>query len=101
MRWPSSPPCTAWAPCPTRGSPSSESCTGARRPRVRAEPHAAVAAAEAAVATAATGAVEGVVAVVSDRVGLSWRGPLAAAILSNLDRIDVIELMLEDFIDAS
>ncbi|HJW50003.1 MAG TPA: DUF692 family protein [Candidatus Limnocylindria bacterium] len=36
-----------------------------------------------------------------DRVGLSWRGPLAAAILSNLDRIDVIELMLEDFIDAS
>jgi uncharacterized protein (UPF0276 family) len=41
------------------------------------------------------------VAVVSDRVGLSWRGPLAAAILSNLDRIDVIELMLEDFIDAS
>lgn len=40
-------------------------------------------------------------AVVFDRVGLSWRGPLAAAILSNLDRIDVIELMLEDFIDAS
>jgi uncharacterized protein (UPF0276 family) len=54
-----------------------------------------------AAATAATAAVEGVVAVVSDRVGLSWRGPLAAAILSNLDRIDVIELMLEDFIDAS
>jgi len=36
-----------------------------------------------------------------DRVGLSWRGPLAAAILSNLDRIDVVELMAEDFIDAS
>ena len=36
-----------------------------------------------------------------DRVGLSWRGPLAAGILSNLDRIDFIELMLEDFIDAS
>jgi len=54
-----------------------------------------------AAATAATDAAEAVVAVVSDRVGLSWRGPLAAAILSNLDRIDVIELMLEDFIDAS
>ena len=50
---------------------------------------------------AATGVAAGVVAVVSDRVGLSWRGPLAAAILANLDRIDVIELMIEDFIDAS
>ena len=48
-----------------------------------------------------TGAAVGVVAVDSDRVGLSWRGPLAAAILSNLDRIDVLELMLEDFIGAS
>src|SRR5688572_17082043 len=100
MRWPSSPPSTAWALCPTPGSPSSGSCTGARRPRVRAVRHAAAAAAVVAAATAATDAAEAVVAVVSDRVGLSWRGPLAAAILSNLDRIDVIELMLEDFIDA-
>ena len=33
----------------------------------------------------------------SDRFGLGWRPALAASILSNLDRIDVLEVMAEDF----
>jgi len=33
-------------------------------------------------------------------VGIGWRGPLAAAILANLDRIDVVEVMADDFIGA-
>jgi uncharacterized protein (UPF0276 family) len=32
-----------------------------------------------------------------DRVGLGWRPELAAGILSNLDRIDVLECIAEDF----
>ena len=35
------------------------------------------------------------------RVGLGWRAPLGAAILANLDRIDVVEVMAEDFFHAS
>jgi uncharacterized protein (UPF0276 family) len=35
-----------------------------------------------------------------DRVGLGWRPPLAAGILGNLDRIDVVEVMAEDFMDG-
>jgi uncharacterized protein len=35
-----------------------------------------------------------------DRVGISWRRMLAAAIVANLDRIDVVELMAEDYFGA-
>ncbi len=36
-----------------------------------------------------------------DRVGLGWRPELAAGILSNLDRIDVIEVIADDYFDSS
>jgi uncharacterized protein (UPF0276 family) len=36
----------------------------------------------------------------TDRVGLGWRPELAAGILSNLDRIDVIEVIAEDYWDS-
>jgi len=35
-----------------------------------------------------------------DRFGLGWRPALAAAILSNLDRIDVTEVIADDYFDA-
>jgi uncharacterized protein (UPF0276 family) len=35
-----------------------------------------------------------------DRIGIGWRGELAAGILSNLDRIDIVEVIAEDFFDA-
>jgi uncharacterized protein len=37
---------------------------------------------------------------VQDRIGLGWRPPLAAEILANLDRIDVVEVIAEDYFDA-
>src|SRR5262249_36046169 len=36
----------------------------------------------------------------SDRFGLGWRRELAMGILSHLDRIDVVEVMADDFFDA-
>lgn len=36
---------------------------------------------------------------IHDRVGLGWRSELAGGILSNPDRIDVIEVIAEDFYD--
>lgn len=36
-----------------------------------------------------------------DRVGLGWRPELAAGILSGLDRIDVLEVIGDDYVDAS
>lgn len=35
-----------------------------------------------------------------DRVGLGWRPELAAGILSNLDRIDVLEAIADDYFDS-
>jgi uncharacterized protein (UPF0276 family) len=35
-----------------------------------------------------------------DRFGLGWRGELAAGILANLDRIDLVEVIADDFFDA-
>lgn len=35
-----------------------------------------------------------------DRVGLGWRPDLAAGILSHLDRIDLLEVIADDFFDA-
>lgn len=36
----------------------------------------------------------------SDRFGLGWRPALAAGILGHLDRIDLLEIMADDYIDA-
>jgi len=36
----------------------------------------------------------------SDRVGLGWRPELAAGILSNLDSIDIVEVIADDYFDA-
>lgn len=36
-----------------------------------------------------------------DRLGLGWRPELAAGILSNLDGIDIVEVIADDFFDAS
>jgi len=35
-----------------------------------------------------------------DRVGLGWRPELAAGIVANLDRIDVVEVIADDYFDA-
>lgn len=43
---------------------------------------------------------EDAVAVEADRFGLGWRPPLALGILSNLDRIDVVEVIADDFFNA-
>ncbi len=37
---------------------------------------------------------------VRDRFGLGWRSPLALGILSNLDRIDLVEVIADDFFRA-
>lgn len=39
-------------------------------------------------------------AAATDRVGLGWRPELAAGILSNLARIDVVEVIADDYFDA-
>ena len=36
----------------------------------------------------------------TDRIGLGWRPALAAGILSNLDRIDIVEVIADDFFHA-
>lgn len=38
---------------------------------------------------------------VADRVGLGWRGELAAGIFAHLDRIDLVELIADDHFKAS
>ena len=58
---------------------------------------AAVAAAAAVVETAnsvATRPSRG------DRFGLGWRPALAAGILAHLDRIDIVEVLADDYVDA-
>ena len=49
---------------------------------------------------AAAGAVEDAVDEIKDRVGLGFRSDLAAAILGNLDAIDVVEVIAEDYLFA-
>lgn len=46
-------------------------------------------------------AAAAVAAVAADRVGLGWRGELAAGILSNLAQIDVLEVIADDYYRAS
>ena len=36
----------------------------------------------------------------NDRFGLGWRPELAAGILSNLDRIDIVEVIADDYLDV-
>jgi uncharacterized protein (UPF0276 family) len=50
---------------------------------------------EAAVAAAAAAAEH------RDRFGLGWRPELAAGILAHLDRIDLIEVVADDYFDAA
>lgn len=58
-------------------------------------------AAEAAVAVAAVAAAVAVSrGTARDRVGLGWRGELAAGILSNLTHIDVLEVIADDYYHA-
>lgn len=45
-------------------------------------------------------AEEGAVAAAVDRVGIGWRPRLATGILSNLDQIDIIEVIADDYFDA-
>ena len=61
----------------------------------------AAAAAEAADVGDAAAAEAAEEAAVIDRVGLGWRPELAAGILSNLDRIDVVEVIADDYFDAA
>jgi uncharacterized protein (UPF0276 family) len=35
-----------------------------------------------------------------DRVGIGWRPELAAGIFANLDRLDVVEVLADDYVDA-
>lgn len=37
---------------------------------------------------------------VPDRIGIGWRGELAAGILANLDRIDLVEVIADDYFRA-
>ena len=39
-------------------------------------------------------------AAANDRFGLGWRPQLAAGILANLDRIDIVEVIADDYFDA-
>ena len=52
----------------------------------------------AVVADAVVGAA--VTEAARDRVGLGWRPELAATILTHLDRIDVVEVIADDYFDA-
>ena len=36
----------------------------------------------------------------NDRFGIGWRKELAAGILTNLDRIDVVEVIADDYFGA-
>ena len=36
----------------------------------------------------------------NDRFGIGWRPELAAGILSNLERIDIVEVIADDYFDA-
>jgi uncharacterized protein (UPF0276 family) len=42
-----------------------------------------------------------VAAAASDRFGIGWRPNLAAGILAHLDRIDIVEIIADDYFDAS
>jgi uncharacterized protein (UPF0276 family) len=49
----------------------------------------------------AEGAADAEAVNMTDRVGIGWRPELAAGILSNLDRIDVVEAIADDYFDST
>src|SRR2546423_1088121 len=83
------PPVSATSSVFTRKQPARAAAAGHRADRAAEE------GAEAAVAGAVAAAVES-----CDRFGLGWRPALAAGILAHLDRIDLVEVIAEDYIDA-
>src|SRR5438270_13427118 len=91
--------CSAYPHCRPPVSPTFFACTRRRPARAAAADHRADRGAgvevEAAVAGVAAAAVER-----RDRFGLGWRPELAAGILAHLDRIDLIEVIAEDYFDA-
>ncbi|MBM2810595.1 MAG: hypothetical protein HW416_1354 [Chloroflexi bacterium] len=60
-----------------------------------------MAAAAVAAAAAAGAAADVEDELLKDRVGIGWRPALAAAILSSLDRVDVVEIIADDLFDVS
>src|SRR5262250_2810493 len=89
--------CSAYRHCPPLVLPTSTVSTKRRRAQGEAaDRHAArVAEAEAEVAAADAAAVER-----GDRFGLGWRPELAAGILAHLDRIDLVEIIADDWFEA-
>src|SRR5690242_16985211 len=92
-----SPRPSVWSPCRTSRIRSRRICASAstrRRTRAAAVPApvAAVAAEAGAVAAVASRA---------HRVGLGWRPELAAGIFANLDRIDLVEVLADQYFHAS
>src|ERR1700719_4418849 len=89
--------CSAYRHCRPPVSPTSCVCTRKRPARAAAAGHPAarVAGAEGEAAVAAAAAAER-----RDRFGFGWRPALAAGILAHLDRIDLIEVIAEDYFDA-
>lgn len=67
----------------------------------RAGLHAAVRVAAAAAAVVAEVAVAAGVEMNADRFGIGWRPRLAAGILSHLDRLDVVEVIADDYFHAA
>src|SRR5215470_14353121 len=90
--------CSAYRHCPPLVSRTSTGSTRRRRARgAGADRRAArVLEAEVEVAAADAAAVER-----GDRFGLGWRPELAAGILAHLDRIDLIEVIADDYFGAA
>src|SRR5215468_1991705 len=94
--------CLAYPHCLPLALPTS--CASTRRRQARAmvaarvveQPADRVAAAEGEAAVVAAAAVER-----GDRFGLGWRPELAAGILAHLDRIDLIEVIADDYFGAA
>src|SRR5260370_28915689 len=90
--------CSAYRHCRPPVSPTSSVSTRKRPARRVVAGHRADLAAE----EGAEAAVAGAAAVEPrDQFGLGWRPELAAGILAHLDRIDVIEVIADDYFDAA
>src|SRR4051794_23032668 len=104
----------AWARCTARlwprrsGSsprwPAAAAAAGGQGRADRGADHRAAteaaAAAEVVAVAAEDAAADGVRQLMTgDRFGIGWRPAMAPAILRNLDRIDVVELMADDLFD--
>src|SRR5437764_7775332 len=94
---------SAYPRCRPPVSPTSFVCTRKRPARAAAADHLADHPADRGAAAEVEAAVAGAAAAVEcrDRFGLGWRAELAAGILTHLDRIDLVEIIAEDYFDAS